>query len=132
MSNPAINFLFHFTILPPKLNSILADQFLNVIFQNEKKKEIKCWKHAIIYFNSYTDYIPLSIGERVVYQSTPNGNCIYNAISLILYGNETMATTLKLSSVVHMVDDIIPFSKYVSLCFSDHFVYLFEEMIDWS
>jgi hypothetical protein len=43
-----------------------------------------------------------------------------------------MATTLKLSSVVHMVDDIIPFSKYVSLCFSGHFVYLFEEMIDWS
>ncbi|CAC5387649.1 OTUD1 [Mytilus coruscus] len=61
----------------------------------------------------YADYIPLSIGERVVYQSTPDGNCIYNAVSLIFYGNETMATTLKLSSVVHMVDDIIPFSKYI-------------------
>jgi hypothetical protein len=29
LSNPAINFLFHFTILPPKLNSILADQFFH-------------------------------------------------------------------------------------------------------
>ncbi|CAC5422447.1 OTUD1 [Mytilus coruscus] len=61
----------------------------------------------------YADYIPLSIGEKVVYQSTPDGNCIYNAVSLNFYGNETMATTLKLSSVVHMVDDIIPFSKYI-------------------
>ncbi|XP_052098479.1 uncharacterized protein LOC127733168 [Mytilus californianus] len=39
----------------------------------------------------YKDLIPLSIGERTAYQSTANGNCIYNAVSIILYGNEDMA-----------------------------------------
>ena len=52
----------------------------------------------------YSNYIPLSIGERVVHQATPNGNCIYNAASTIL---------LKLSSVVKIVDDLVPFSKYI-------------------
>jgi len=61
----------------------------------------------------YSNYIPLSIGERVVHQATPNGNCIYNAASIILFGNESMAMMLKLASVVKMVDDLVPFSKYI-------------------
>lgn len=98
----------------------------------KKKKKLSVKNMQLFILTAMQITFHSQFGERVVYQSTPNGNCIYNAISLILYGNETMATTLKLSSVVHMVDDIIPFSKYVSLCFSGHFVYLFEEMIDWS
>lgn len=62
----------------------------------------------------YCDFIPKSIGNRMVLQSTPNGNCIFNAISILMYGNESMAMMLKVAAVANMVDQLIPFTKYVS------------------
>ena len=38
---------------------------------------------------------------------------IYNAASIILFGNVSMAMMLKLASVVEMVNDLVPFSKYI-------------------
>ena len=55
----------------------------------------------------------MTIGDRTVYQSTADGNCIYNAVSIALYGSEDRAMVLKLASIIKMVDDIVPFSKYV-------------------
>lgn len=63
----------------------------------------------------YCDFIPKSIGNRMVLQSTPNGNCIFNAISILMYGNESMAMMLKVAAVANMVDQLIPFTKYVRL-----------------
>lgn len=39
----------------------------------------------------YCDFIPKSIGNRMVLQSTPNGNCIFNAISILMYGNDAQS-----------------------------------------
>nr|XP_034301305.1 uncharacterized protein LOC105347498 isoform X2 [Crassostrea gigas] len=61
----------------------------------------------------YCDFIPKSIGNRMVLQSTPNGNCIFNAISILMYGNESMAMMLKVAAVANMVDQLIPFTKYI-------------------
>ncbi|CAC5391327.1 unnamed protein product [Mytilus coruscus] len=65
--------------------------------------------------DKYEGFIPFSIGERTILQSTPNVNCIFNAISIILYEDETMAMMLKLAAVVKMVDELVPFTKYVIL-----------------
>lgn len=47
---------------------------------------IKHLKHLV----RYCDFIPKSIGNQMVLQSAQNGNCIFNAISILKYGNEYM------------------------------------------
>src|ERR1043165_2811673 len=44
----------------------------------------------------YSDYEAL--------YSTPNGNCFFNAFSLLLYGNETLATRLRLAMCLGVMD----------------------------
>ena len=55
--------------------------------------KLKCYR--------YTEFgIPLDNGERSILKTTSDGNCIFNAISKALYGDEAMALPLKLGSVL--------------------------------
>lgn len=38
-------------------------------------------------------------------KSSGNGNCLYNSVSVLLFGDEIEADLLRLSSVVHAVED---------------------------
>ena len=76
---------------------------------------LKCYVTDFLSYNRFSDFIPPSVGERTVLQSSPDGNCIFHTMSIILYGDESFAMTLKLATVVHMVDYLIPFAKYVSM-----------------
>ena len=72
-------------------------------------------------FYRYKEFgIPLDVGERSVLKTTSDGNCIFNAISIALYGDEAMALPLKLGSVLSAAENIVSLTKYVRL----HFIHL--------
>ncbi|KAK3108397.1 hypothetical protein FSP39_007156, partial [Pinctada imbricata] len=73
------------------------------------------WKAPeLVKLEKYKAYgIPLDVGERSIRKTTSNGNCIFNAISIALYGDETMALPLKLGSVLTAAENLVPFTKYL-------------------
>ena len=50
-----------------------------------------------------------------VYQATPDGNCLFHSISLLLYGTEDWSSYIKLASVSKMATSLSLFVKY-TLC----------------
>lgn len=59
------------------------------------------------------------MGSRVPTSFTPltatgNGNCLYNAISILLFGNEEQAALLRLLSVEYVIGHFIHYVKMVS------------------
>lgn len=58
----------------PALNTFLKKSFIFII---------------LFFFPSrFKDFIPDSIGNRTVISASTDGNCIFNAFSIALYGNE--------------------------------------------
>ena len=52
--------------------------------------------------------ILLGVGERSI-RTTADGNCIFNSLSIALYGHEEMTVTLQLASIFNAADGIVPF-----------------------
>ncbi|XP_052071568.1 serine-rich adhesin for platelets-like isoform X2 [Mytilus californianus] len=76
----------------------------------------------------YKDFIPDSIGKRTVISASSDGNCIYNAFSIALYGNEDEAFFLRLASVVTVADNILQYSKYMVEEFGNDVTYLISSL----
>ena len=54
--------------------------------------------------HSAAEFVPNDIiDDFVPLRSTPNGNCLFNAASILLVGNETMSTELRLRSAVALM-----------------------------
>lgn len=50
----------------------------------------------------------------IIGKSTGDGNCLYNSVSILLTGEEMDADLLRLSSVVHAVDNFCLYLTKVS------------------
>jgi hypothetical protein len=68
-------------------------------------------------FPDMEDFIPQTIGKRTCISATSDGNCIFNSFSIALYGNEDESFFLRLVSVALIADNILQYSKYVSIIF---------------
>lgn len=51
----------------------------------------------------------------VIGKSTGDGNCLYNSVSILLFGEETKAELLRLSSVIHAIDHFGLYLKKVAI-----------------
>jgi hypothetical protein len=47
-------------------------------------------------FSRYEDFIPKSIGKRTCISATSDGNCIFNAFPIALYGSEDESFSIPL------------------------------------
>ena len=54
---------------------------------------------------------------RLLLLYTGDGNCLFNSLSIILFGKEDMAVHLRLSSVLHAVNHFNHYLAMVSACY---------------
>ncbi|CAG2190986.1 unnamed protein product [Mytilus edulis] len=71
-------------------------------------------------FFRYKDFIPASIGKRICLATKADGNCIFNAFSIALYGDEGNAHALRLHTIVTMADKVMEYSKYITEEFGEN------------
>ena len=71
----------------------------------------------VFFFRRHQTLMKAGVVPRGHYagKSTANGDCLFNSVSLALFGNEIYKDALRLASVVHAVDHFDHYVEMVSL-----------------
>lgn len=71
----------------------------------------RCFSYLASLYNPPCPFIVYSLSDQVpqgykALLSTGNGNCLFNSISTLLFGNEDSALELRLASVLHAINHL--------------------------